>query len=371
MRKLTWLVALVSACSSTSSPSQPDAREEEDPVDARARADARQQPDAPPGSLADASMSMADAAPGSADARPDATPGTPDAAVLTVRPWNGGTAKLRLIDLRMIGTSVGVKLCVFDDDADPRPYSVLVTRGFSSSGDTTIEASYVDVPAAAGLRASVHTFVLAGAQQPDTTPAGCNAAAATELRDGQGFSASAFYTATYDETDAASAQCETSGEDGCQFYPQWDGAAASQCAKSGLRVFRDGHLGPGGYRLINMTADAALLSHTPSLGDQRALRHVDIPFFFDDYEETIPGDLTFICPDYVECMGADLSVNPFTECTTENTDWIVGEIQSSRISDDTKFTTFYLVGDVRDLASDESGLVGPSVTVVTAHDRAN
>jgi hypothetical protein len=127
-----------------------------------------------------------------------------------------------------------------------------------------------------------------------------------------------------------------------------------------------------GYRIINMTADASLLSHSPSLGVRVELPHVDVPFNFADvYEDTYPGQLTYLCPDYVGCMGADLSVDPFTECTSGESAWRVGEIDDARISDDGKFTSFYLVGDVRDLASNGSGLVGPSVTVVTAYDRNN
>jgi hypothetical protein len=370
------LSILLLACSSTEGPGggSPDAALAPDAslsADA-ATADAALFVDGPPGVDARTDATAA------TDARPDATATdaagmTPDAQVLSLRPWSGAVARLRVLDLRMFGPEVGFKLCVFGSDSDPRPYAVLVTRSLAPNVSHTIPATYVNVPAAAGLTAHVVTFTLLGAQEPDPSPAGCRRDSAESLRGAAGLTAGASYTAAYDVTDAFFAQCARSTEPGCEFYPKWGNeTAATSCAEDGLRVFRDGHLGTGGFRVINMTADAALLSHSPSLGLRVEVPHVDVPFnFAESYEATIPADGTYLCPEYVTCTTAALAVDPFTECTTGNPSWRVGEITSARIGAAGKFTSFYVVGDVRDLAANRSGLIGPSPTVVTVHDVAN
>ena len=363
MRHPAWvIVPLLAACAADPVGLSTDAAPDDDEAlpDARPRADARER---------------GDAAPGTPDAGPDAAPGSPDAQILAFRPYSGPRARLRVIDAHFKASGAGIKVCLFGDDDDPRPYAaVRVANVVSVPGfESPVKATYVEVPALANLRASVHPRYDLDTVVIDSTADGCDGRDALHLRGEGGLIAGAHYTAVNISPSASSARCERSEEDGCQFYPMYGaGVAATQCAESGLRTFRDGHLGTGGYRVVNLTNDAALLSHSPSLGVEVELRHTDLPFSFaESYEATIPGDTTYLCPAYARCTGADLDVNPFTECTQGNPAWMLGTIESSRIARRDRFTSFYVVGEARELAANGSGLTGVNPKVITAHDVAD
>lgn len=300
---------------------------------------------------------------------PDARP-TPDAGVLTLRPLPPSRASLRLLDLRPLGTQAAVKICVFDEDADPRPYAVLARRS-RPPGSSAVPATdhYVEVPAGMGLKVSIH---LLGAGPLDEQPAGCDRGAAIDLRDGASLADGGFYTAAYSSTDDLLADCSSSQVDGCQFFPSHDTPPASMCAADGLRTFHDGPVGSGGFRVINLTNDAALISYSTGVGDLAEARHPDLPFSFaESYDDPANDSLLLVCPAYLVCLDGVDDVGAQTECTLGTTAWVVGQVVNARILSGTKFTTVYVVGDVRALNATETGLIGPDVDLVVANDIAD
>jgi hypothetical protein len=309
---------------------------------------------------------------GSPDARP------PDAGVLTLRPWDGATAGLRLIDLQMFGPEVGTKLCLFGEDGDPRPYAVLAKRSRAREDEEPVPAVYAAVPGGIPLRASTSLVLSSGGGPLDTSPSGCSAAAAAPIRGGAPLAAGSRYTALKPLVNDAFSSCDTSEAEHCEFFPRYDSTRPpAPCAAAELLVIRDGKVagGPAGYRVVNLTSTAAIVSSSELADHYTLQRHLSLAPAASDHAYSQPtGSSTLqICPRYLQACFAGVlttyaSVTASIACSQRDEAWTVASTTSSRLAATDQATTFYVAGDARPLRRDHTGLLGAPAVIVVAID---
>ena len=326
-------------------------------------------PDAPP-TAGDAPPTARDAPP----AAPDAPPAVPDAPIPAVRPWSGAAASARAVDLQLLSAAVGTKICLFGDDGDPRPFVVLADGSHDSAELTwTVPATYVATPAGVSLRLQhILTF-----QPPDSSPSGCDVSKSDPL---PALQTGEYYTIANTSVDNFFADCDTGPDATCAYFPKSDAARPdAMCATGRAYLIDDGDGSDTGWRVLNLTTNAANIAATTTADIYGVYANVDLDptHAGRSFELPTPGETTLrVCPAYLDpCLvpplapvDAPLDIDA---CTNGDAAFTLGIVTSSRLADANAQTTFYIVGNAKPLSTDTTQLLGPEIVVVVARDAAS
>jgi hypothetical protein len=327
--------------------------------------------------LADAAVPAdavrADAAVPADAVRADAA--VPDAA-MSLRPWSGPTARLRLIDLQGLGPSVATKVCVYGADGDPRPYAVLVDVSRAPADRTVVPAWYATVPAGIPLRAAPHSHFSVDGSGYEDTPGDCKPWLAQPVRGGAPLDAGAYYTGVRTIPGIADECDSMRGVEHCDFFPRHDldGPGLLWCAGHGLFVVRDGKT-RAGYRVVNATSNTSTIGASVELNTHLLLEHLSLdPSSYDHaYSEPAATSRLQICPYHLQaCSAAGLDIVAGlianVECSEGDPAWTIASIITSSLTTRERVTTFYVAGSVQSLSAGGAGLAGDGPMIVPAMD---
>lgn len=288
------------------------------------------------------------------------------AQALTLRPYSGATARLRVVDGETLAGGGGMTVCLFGNDADPRPYSVLGVL----NGVTMVPNVYSDVPAGIVLRVSVN-IDLPGSPNAGR-PEAC-VGPATPFHYGSALAAGVRYTGVRRAYELFPCQDHPATRPFCEYAPQLPfGQNDSDCIKDKVQLFvlRDGDgVHSTGFRLVNLTTNASSLDRAVMPNGSVSLSNVAV--FPEEYPGGEPFDaitydpsqtsLARVCPAYLDCYDG-LTPGPWSDglssCWAGADEWTVATIAGARLSGGLR--TFYLVGEAPYL--DSTGKLSPFAT---------
>jgi hypothetical protein len=298
------------------------------------------------------------------------------------RPWSGGTANLRLIDLRTEGRVRGTKLCVFGADADSRPYAVFHARSNDARFVGEVAAVYGKVPAGIPLKFST---IAQTSYDPRADAFGCRAALAVDPRGPSTLTQDRFYSVLNHRFDAAGlGRCSSRADvPQCAFYAASDASQpTASCARPGVYVVTDGERAPdgkylGGYRVLDVTENAAQIMSSDGTGTSLH-GHLDPHADFGTgylLQTVAPGpggdpvlricaspicDPTVTSTQYAEALSS---------CRTNDASpFRLATVAKRRLAEKDRATTIYVFGNVGPVSASGLGLRSKEVTVLVAND---